>query len=192
MRRTRRGHHSQAAAAPGAASATHDVVTWAASADRLGEGTPGLAYRLVVRTSAGGSDLEGPVLERLRRPAADLDSLRAGIQRSGAALVPGSNRRLTFGGAGSVTVPAGATVLSDALLGRRPAGASLVVSLHSPDAVGPATGHGMAMQTSYTARGDHTAEEGAANWTRHDRLLVLPGRCDGTDHRRTGAVAAPR
>jgi lysophospholipase L1-like esterase len=40
-----------------------------------------------------------------------------------------------------------------------------VISLHTPDAAGPTTGHWMAMQTSYAARGDHTAEEDPANWT---------------------------
>lgn len=39
------------------------------------------------------------------------------------------------------------------------------MSIHTPDAAGPATGHWMAMQTSYTTRGDHTAEESAAHWT---------------------------
>jgi len=39
-----------------------------------------------------------------------------------------------------------------------------VVSIHSPDAAGHPTGNGMAMQTSYTAQGDHTAEESAAHW----------------------------
>ncbi|MBQ0887043.1 SGNH/GDSL hydrolase family protein [Streptomyces sp. RM72] len=180
----------QAVAAPGAASAPHDVVTWAASADRLGEGTPGLAYRLVVRTSAGGSDLRVRLSNAFGDRPLTLDSVWAGIQRSGAALVPGSNRRLTFGGAGSVTVPAGATVLSDALPGRRPAGASLVVSLHSPDAAGPATGHGMAMQTSYTARGDHTAEEGAANWTGTTGSWFYLDAVTVRTTDRTGAVAA--
>ncbi|CCK26505.1 lipolytic protein G-D-S-L family [Streptomyces davaonensis JCM 4913] len=56
-------------------------------------------------------------------------------------------------------------MLSDPLPGKLPAATDLVISIHSADAAGPATGHGMAMATSYTAHGDHTAEEGAANWT---------------------------
>ncbi|GHB13314.1 SGNH hydrolase [Streptomyces tendae] len=143
----------------------HDVVTWAASADRLGDGVADRGYRMVVHTSVGGS------LPRIRlsnafgdRPLT-LDSVYAGIQASGAALRPGSNRRLTFDGAGTVTVAVGETVLSDALPGTLPAGTQLVVSLHSEDAAGPATGHGMAMQTSWTTRGDHTADEDASHWT---------------------------
>ncbi|MEU8577152.1 SGNH/GDSL hydrolase family protein [Streptomyces asoensis] len=151
-------------AAARAADSRHDVVTWAASADRLGDGAADRAYRLVVRTSVGGDDLRIRLTNALGDRPVTFDSVRAGIRRQGAALVPGSNRRLLFGGSPSVTVPAGGTVTSDALPGRLPAATDLVVSLHSPDAAGPASGHGMAMQTSYLAQGDHTAEDGADGW----------------------------
>lgn len=151
---------------PGAAaSARHDVVTWGASADQLGQGTADRGYRLVVHTSAPGSGLRVRLSNAFGDRPLTLDSVYAGLQSQGAALRPGSNRRLTFDGARTVTVPAGATAWSDPLPGGLPAGSNLVVSLHSPDAAGPATGHGMAMQTSYVTQGDHTAEESAANWT---------------------------
>ncbi|MFH9548303.1 SGNH/GDSL hydrolase family protein [Streptomyces sp. NPDC017435] len=152
-----------AAARP--ADIRHDVVTWAASADRLGEGVPDRGYRLVVRTSVGGSDLRIRLTNAFGDRPVTFDSVYAGVQRQGAALVAGSNRRLSFGGAHSVTIPAGGTALSDALPGRLPVATALVVSLHSPDAQGPASGHGMAMRTSYLTQGDHTAEEGADRWS---------------------------
>ncbi|MBZ9641341.1 SGNH/GDSL hydrolase family protein [Streptomyces sp. PSKA30] len=148
-----------------AATARHDVITWGASADRMGDGTPDRSYRLVVRTSVGGDDLRIRLSNAFGDRPVTFDSVYAGVRRTGAELVPGSNRRLTFDGARSVTVPAGATAYSDPLPGRLPAATDLVISLHSPDAAGPATGHWMAMQTSYAAQGDHTAEEGATNWT---------------------------
>ncbi|AQW55656.1 SGNH/GDSL hydrolase family protein [Streptomyces violaceusniger] len=148
-----------------AADSRHSVVTWAASADRLGDGTPDRGYRMVVHTSVGGSDLRIRLSNAFGDRPLTLDSVYAGVQKSGAELTPGSNRRLTFGGGHSVTIPAGETVLSDALPGGLPAATNLVVSLHTPDAAGPATGHGMAMQTSYTTQGDHTGEESATHWT---------------------------
>ncbi|WP_037863029.1 SGNH/GDSL hydrolase family protein [Streptomyces sp. NRRL S-340] len=157
------GHAVSVRAASGARS--HEVVTWGASADRLGSGVPDRAYRLVVHTSVAGSAPRIRLSNAFGDRPLTFDSVWAGVQESGAALRPGSNRRLAFGGAATVTVPAGRTVLSDPLPGRLPAGTDLVVSLHSPDAAGPATGHGMAMQTSYTTQGDHTAEEGAGHWT---------------------------
>ncbi|MGP4090318.1 SGNH/GDSL hydrolase family protein, partial [Streptomyces sp. KR55] len=148
-----------------AATARHDVITWGASADRMGDGTPDRSHRLVVRTSVGGDDLRIRLSNAFGDRPVTFDSVYAGVRRTGAELVPGSNRRLTFDSARSVTVPAGATAYSDPLPGRLPAATDLVISLHSPDAAGPATGHWMAMQTSYAAQGDHTAEEGATNWT---------------------------
>ncbi|MFI9219335.1 SGNH/GDSL hydrolase family protein [Streptomyces werraensis] len=148
-----------------AAGQRDDVVTWAASADRMGEATADRSYRLIVRTSVAGTDLRIRLSNAFGDRPVSFDSAYAGLRAEGAALVRGSNRRLTFGRARSVTVPAGKSVLSDPLPGRLPAGSDLVVSIHTPDAAGPATGHGMAMQTSYAAQGDHTAEAGAEAWT---------------------------
>lgn len=155
-------------AAPAVAHAVdyrHSVVTWAASADRLGEGVADRGYRLVVRTSVGGSDLRVRLTNAFGDRPVTFDSVYAGVRQQGATLVRGSNRRLSFDGADAVTIPAGGTALSDALPGRLPAATELVVSLHSPDAAGPASGHGMALKTSYLTQGDHTAEESAERWS---------------------------
>lgn len=141
------------------------VVTWAASADRMADGVAGRSYRLVVHTSVGGTDTRIRLSNAFGDRPTTFDNVYAGIQKQGAELRPGSNRRLSFGGERSVTVPAGETVWSDPLPGRLPAATNLVVSLHSPDAGGPATGHWMAMQSSYATQGDHTADEGGAAWT---------------------------
>ncbi|WP_443073382.1 SGNH/GDSL hydrolase family protein [Streptomyces sp. NBC_01451] len=159
---------ASATAAPAttpAHTATHETVTWGASADRLGEAAPNRGYRLVVRTSVGGTHLRVRLSNAFGDRPLTFGRAYAGVQKEGAALVRGSNRSLAFGGESAVTVPAGGTVLSDPLPGRLPAATSLVVSLYVTDAGGPATGHGMAMQTSYTTAGDHVAEEGPANWT---------------------------
>ncbi|WP_369194165.1 SGNH/GDSL hydrolase family protein [Streptomyces djakartensis] len=143
------------------------VVTWAASAYRVGEAARGdRGYRLVVHTSVGGSGLRVRLSNAFGDRPVTFGSVRAGLQRDGAALVPGSNRPLTFGGATTVTVPAGGLVLSDPLPGHVPAGSDLVVSLHVTRAGGTLTGHALAMQTSYVSDGDHTAQESAAHWTR--------------------------
>ncbi|MGI5451898.1 SGNH/GDSL hydrolase family protein [Streptomyces sp. CA-249302] len=149
----------------GAPADRRDVVTWGSSADRMGDGVADRGYRLVVHTSVGGSGLRVRLSNAFGDRPVTFDSVYAGVQQTGADLVRGSNHRLTFEGARSITVPAGAVALSDPLPGRVPAATDLVVSIHSPDAAGPATGHWMAMQTSYVTSGDHTAEESAANWS---------------------------
>jgi len=149
----------------GAPANRRGVVTWGASAERMDDAAADRGYRLVVHTSTAGSDLRIRLSNAFGDRPVTFDSVYAGRRQEGARLVPGSNRRMTFDGAPSVTVPAGAATLSDPLPGRLPAATDLVVSIHSPDAAGPATGHWMAMQTSYTTEGDHTAEESAAHWT---------------------------
>ncbi|WP_189191316.1 SGNH/GDSL hydrolase family protein [Streptomyces albiflavescens] len=154
-----------AATAPADAKGKHSVVTWGASADRQGAGPADRSYRLIVRTSVGGTNMRIRLSNAFGDHPVTFASAYAGLQKQGAELVHGSNRQLSFGGAASVTVPAGETVLSDPLPGKLAAQANLVISLYVTGAQGPTTGHGMAMQTNYATSGNHAAEEGAANWT---------------------------
>jgi lysophospholipase L1-like esterase len=143
----------------------HSVITWGASADRQGAGPADRSYRMIVRTSVDGTDMRIRLSNAFGDHPVTFASAYAGLQKQGAELVHGSNRQLTFGGNASVAVPAGETVLSDPLPGKLAAQSNLVISLYVTGAQGPTTGHGMAMQTSYAAAGNHAAEEGAANWT---------------------------
>jgi lysophospholipase L1-like esterase len=143
----------------------HSVITWGASADRQGAGPADRSYRMIVRTSVDGTGMRIRLSNAFGDHPVTFASAYAGLQKQGAELVHGSNRQLTFGGNASVAVPAGETVLSDPLPGKLAAQSNLVISLYVTGAQGPTTGHGMAMQTSYAAAGNHAAEEGAANWT---------------------------
>ncbi|MER5252166.1 SGNH/GDSL hydrolase family protein [Streptomyces sp. NPDC002855] len=152
------------ASAAGEAS-RHQVVTWGASADRLGQAVADRSYRLVVRTSVGGSRPRVRLSNAFGDRPVTFGKVYAGKREEGARLVPGSNRRITFGGARSVTVAPGDSVTGDPLPGRLAAQSDLVVSLYVAEAAGQATGHGMAMQTSYATGGDHAGEEGEGSWS---------------------------
>ena len=174
----------------GAVDAPAGVITWGSSAGRVGEAVADRGYRLVVHTSVAGSDTRIRLSNAFGDRPVTFDSVYAGLRRTGAELVRGSNRRLTFGGARSVTVPAGETVLSDPLPGRLPAASDLAVSIHTPDAAGPVTGHWMAMQTSYVTSGDHTAEESATSWARTTGSWFYLDAVSVRASRGTGAVVA--
>lgn len=77
---------------------------------------------------------------------------REGAQ--GADVVEGTLRDVTFGGATEVTVPAGERVLSDPVDLPVVALQEVVLSIYGPGVSGPATVHGNAQQTFYTAPGD--------------------------------------
>jgi lysophospholipase L1-like esterase len=78
---------------------------------------------------------------------------------AGADILPGSDRRLVFGGKTSITVPVGADAISDPAELEVPALSDLAVSLYFSDAATATTSHELALQTSYCAsdRGDATA-----------------------------------
>ncbi|WP_329034339.1 SGNH/GDSL hydrolase family protein [Streptomyces sp. NBC_00178] len=141
------------------------VVTWAASADRLGDAAGDRSYRLVLRTSTGGKALRIRVSNAFGDRPLVIGSAYAGLHDSGAVLRRGSNKRLTFGDEPSVTLAPGEIRYSDPLPGKVAAMSDLAVSLYVREAGGPASGHGMAMQTSYATSGEHAAEETGGAYT---------------------------
>lgn len=73
------------------------------------------------------------------------------------AIDPASSRVLRFGGAASVTIPAGAEYLSDPVALPHAAGSDLAVSMHFPSAPARQTSHPGARATSYVAPGQQLA-----------------------------------
>jgi lysophospholipase L1-like esterase len=83
-----------------------------------------------------------------------------------AAVALGTIHPVTFGGAASVVIPAGAQVLSDPVAMRVEPLEDLTVSVYLPDRTGPATMHFDAQQPNWVSvPGDHTADRGAAAYT---------------------------
>ncbi|GAA5080989.1 SGNH/GDSL hydrolase family protein [Lysobacter panacisoli] len=83
-------------------------------------------------------------------------------------IVAGSDRVLTFGGKTSVTIPAGAPMLSDPVDFSVAALADVSISLHLPEPTAPATFHWDARQTAYVGVGDQTG----ATRMKHDATLT--------------------
>jgi hypothetical protein len=107
-----------------------EVTTWGASDDIAGGTLNDVTVRNILRTSVGGQDLRIRVSNANGDQPLVADSVYVGRQEAGAGVVPGSSRRLTFGGSTSVEIPPGAMAISDPLPGPVPARASLTVSLH--------------------------------------------------------------
>jgi len=141
----------------------HWVATWSTVVHQP-EPVPGLTnpgfnnqtLRQIVHISMGGEQV------RLRLSTFGASGLVVGnahiaISAGGAAIVPGSDRPLTFGGKPSVMIPPGAPVVSDPVELTAPDFANLAVSLFLPGATGPASWHFDARQTSYISpAGDYT------------------------------------
>src|SRR5260370_30589944 len=136
----------------------HWVGTWSTALHEPDLGVPGLAntgfnnqtLRQIVHTSGGGHQV------RVRLSTVGAGGLVGGaahiaLRASGPAIVPGSDRTLTFGGKPSITIPAGAPVLSDPVNLNVPALGDLAISIFVPGSTGPAAWHFQSRQTSYVS-----------------------------------------
>jgi len=113
---------------------THWVGTWtAAPAPAEGAAFSNHTLRMIPRVSLGGSRVRVRISNLCGvRPLA-IGAAFVGLRSAGPALVPGSNRRLTFGGDPSATIAAGALIVSDPVeLAVAPL-SDLAVSVHLPE-----------------------------------------------------------
>jgi lysophospholipase L1-like esterase len=113
--------------------------------------------RQVVNLHFGGEMVRVQLSNRFGDQPVSFDEASVGLQRTGAALVSGSERPLSFGGDRSVTIPPGQEVVSDAVALRVEPFSDLVVSVFTAGPTGPATVHASALQNYYTAMGNHVA-----------------------------------
>jgi hypothetical protein len=154
--------------APGASRQNcneHWVGTWSAAMHEPDLGVPGLSnvgfnnqtLRQIIHTSVGGNRVRVR-LSTFGASALVIGAAHVARSDAGGAIESGSDRRLTFGGKPSVTIPPGAPILSDPVELESPALGDLAVSIYVPGSTGPATWHFEARQTSYISTpGNFTA-----------------------------------
>jgi lysophospholipase L1-like esterase len=107
--------------------------------------------RLIVHTSIGGSKARVRFTNEMGSSALRIGAASIGLRGSGASLVAGSVRNLTFGGRSFATIPAGAPLVSDPVDLAVPALADLAISIWLPDSVQGSTVHDMAVQAGYVS-----------------------------------------
>ncbi len=146
---------------------THWVATWTASPVPPGTTfltTPPATFdnqtiRHIVRVSAGGWRVRARFSNAFGKAPLRIGAAHIARHATDAAIVPGTDHELTFGGRPTVTVPAGAVVVSDPVDLDVPTHGRLAVSLYLPEPTGPATYHEVTRQTSYISEpGDFTGE----------------------------------
>ncbi|MGX4644236.1 SGNH/GDSL hydrolase family protein [Massilia sp. SYSU DXS3249] len=113
--------------------------------------------RLIVHTSIGGTQVRIRVSNEHGTTPLRIGAARVARRGAGAEIAAGTDRVLTFSGSPSITIPAGAPVLSDPVDLDVPALSDLAVSLYLPGQVQATTIHGSAFQTNYVSLpGDFT------------------------------------
>ena len=121
------------------------------------KGASDQSFRLIVRPDIWGKQARIRLSNAFGTKAVTFDAIHIGLQQSGSAVLPGTNRPVTFGGKTTLTIAPGKDAVSDPvslpfvgnpddkmLIGRR-----LAVSFHVVGDSGPMTWHAKALTTSY-------------------------------------------
>lgn len=147
------------------------VGAWSAAPQAVLPGTLGAdgfqdqTLRMIVRPSIGGQSIRLRLSNAFGDRPVLFSDVRVGVRQLEAGLVQGSAVTVRFGGRQQVTVPRGATVLSDAVPLRVRADQELAVSMYVPAATGPATTHRLPRVTNYIAAGNVADQANAAGFT---------------------------
>lgn len=172
------------------------VATWAASpmaasdSVQAEQGFSDQTIREIIYVSAGGDALRVHLSNLFGTRPLTIGGASVGVVLVGDELVPGSSRRLTFGGKPAVTVPAGATVTSDPLSGTLAPLSELALSIYLPHPTGPATNHGYAAQTTFVASGDQLADAKGTSFTRREPSWYFATEVDVRTATADGTIVA--
>ncbi len=164
----------QLAGAPRNAPRNTWIATWAASPEPTAPdpNEPLLniedqTVRERVRVSIGGAQICIRLSNEYGSAPLLVGSATVGAPTDPTSVKPGSIQTVTFGGRNSVTIPAGAPILSDPLAFPVTSGAEISISLYFPKRVATPTLHSLALKRAVVSQhGDHTraekVEDGAA------------------------------
>jgi len=115
--------------------------------------------RELAHVSIGGTKIRLLLTNEYTNYPVAIGSVHVAISEKGAAIVPASDRTVTFGGKPSITIPPGAPALSDPIDLVVPPLSDVAVSVFVPEVTPIETMHWEGRQTAYIAAGDKTAEQ---------------------------------
>jgi len=136
--------------------------TWGMSPQTSGAplSISGQTLRQVAHVSIGGKRVRVRFSNLFGAASLEISEARVAISSGGSATLLNTDRRLTFGGSTSTTIPPGALVVSDPVELEVPALANVAVSLFFPGPVSATTEHSLAVQTSYISPAGNFAAAG--------------------------------
>jgi lysophospholipase L1-like esterase len=155
-----------AQASAGAASAGSDaaVGTWAAVPTAVPVKAlmtlENQTVRHVVHTSTGGGQIQIRLTNEFGETPLRIGEVHVAVRAgdgAGTATVPGTDRRVTFGGATGVTIPAGAPLISDPVRLRIAPATDLAISIYLPGRTPVTTLAAFSFQDNVVAAGNVTA-----------------------------------
>ena len=148
----------------------HWVATWQGSPQTFDPALAGLipvqpsynnqTLREIVHISIGGPKIRLRLTNSYGTQSLSVGAVHVARSVEGSTIRSSTDRTVTFGGEGGITIPPGAVAVSDPVDLPVPALADLAVSIYVPQDTGPATQHSLGVQTSYVTSGDATGASG--------------------------------
>jgi lysophospholipase L1-like esterase len=171
---------SAAVAASAQASSAQSgwVGTWAASAmpSQGAKSLTNATEREIVHISQGGDKVRVRFTNEYGTDPLTIAEAHVALSAGGAAIQPGTDRKLTFGGAASIQLAPGAVVTSDPVALTAPALSNLAISLFVPvQPLHTATYHALAVQTNYSVPGNQTAAETLSEASKSSSWYLISG-----------------
>jgi lysophospholipase L1-like esterase len=115
--------------------------------------------RMIVHTSLGGRRVRLQLSNAYGNAPLAVGAAHIAIRSKDSAIVPASDRALSFNGKQSCTIPPGALMISDPVDLDVPQLSDLAISLYVPGETGPPTLHNLGLHTAYISKeGDLTAQ----------------------------------
>jgi lysophospholipase L1-like esterase len=115
------------------------------------------SIRMVVRTMIGGERFRVRLSNELGTAPFSIGSAHIALLKENGSILPNTDHVLNFGGLSSVTVPAGAPILSDAVDLKIAPFAEIAISIFLPKQTAPATFHQLGQHDTYISEpGDFT------------------------------------
>jgi lysophospholipase L1-like esterase len=139
------------------------VAAWTAAPDSAGPPFERQSIRQIVRTSVGGSRVRIRLSNLFGAEPVRIGPIHVATHGRGSSIVAETTRPVTFNGAPTVTVAAGAVALSDPVAFPVIALQELAISFYLPARVVASTVHNTAMQTAFITPGDRVAEAAWSN-----------------------------
>ncbi|GAA0583553.1 SGNH/GDSL hydrolase family protein [Paractinoplanes ferrugineus] len=165
------------------------VGTWAAGVQSGRDGFKDQTLRQIVHTSIGGDRVRLRVSNEFGGAPLTVTGVGLAHPTGGAGIDLTSARAITFGGADSVTVAAGAEAVSDEVAFTVRPDTDLTVSMYLPEATGAPTEHVLANRTNYAAPGNQFAAAGLRESSTTGAYYFLSG-LDVHNTAASGAVVA--
>ncbi|PWU02053.1 MAG: GDSL family lipase [Terriglobia bacterium] len=107
---------------------------------------------MIVRTSIGGRRARVQLSNAFGASALKIGAAHLALRDRGSAIVPSSDRALTFGGKAQFAIPSGAEALSDPVDLDVPKLGDLVISIYVPGDAGSPTNHLTGLHTTYISK----------------------------------------